>query len=145
MTEAAVPAKKKGFLREFREFIASGNLIQLAVAFILGAAIAAVIKSFTDDIMMQLVAAIFGKPDFSDVTITLRHNVGHDADGHSIDAVLRVGTFLNALISLVLTGLVLFVIVKLYNNMRRKQEEEAPGPTEVELLTQIRDELRARG
>jgi len=149
--------KSKGLIKEFREFIASGNMIELAVAVILAGAVGVVIKTFTDGIMMQIVAAVFGKPDFNDVTITLRHNVEtvKNADGTttSKDAVLQIGTFINALISLVLTGLVLFAIVKAYNRLKRRQavaeavEEvmaEPAGPTEIELLTEIRDALKAR-
>src|SRR5829696_7947157 len=130
--------QKKGVVKEFREFIASGNMIQLAVAVILGAATGVAIKAFTDGIIMQIVAAVFGKPDFSDVTIVLRHNVGTDANGNSVNAVLQIGTFVNALIALVLTGLVLFAIVKMYNTFKRKEAAENPGPTEIELLTDIR-------
>ncbi len=146
---------RQGLVKEFREFIASGNMIELAVAVILGAAISVVIKAFTEGIVMQVVAAIFGKPDFDDVTITLRHNVGTTVDPTTgnetqVDSVLRIGTFINTLISLVLTGLVLFAIVKAYNKLKARQqaqdaiEELAAGPTEVELLAEIRDALRAR-
>ena len=126
-------AKGKGLIQEFREFIASGNMIELAVGVILGAAVGVVIKAFTDGIMMQIVAAIFGKPNFDDVTITLRKNVETVTDpatGAKVqkDAVLQIGTFINALISLVLTGLVLFVIVKAYNKMKRKQAVEVDAP-----------------
>jgi len=150
--------KSKGLIQEFREFIASGNMIELAVAVILAGAVGVVIKAFTDGIMMQLVAAIFGKPDFNDVKITLRHNVESVKDPVTgvvtqKDATLQIGTFINALISLVLTGLVLFAIVKAYNRLKRRQavaeavEEvmaEPAGPTEIELLTEIRDALKAR-
>lgn len=142
----------KKFAKEFKDFIATGNMIELAVAVILGGAVGTVIKAFTDGIMMQLVAAIFGKPDFSDVTITVRENVETVVDPvtgveTSKDAVLQVGTFINTLISLALTGLVLFMIVKGYNKMKKKNEAEAApaGPSEVELLTEIRDALKARG
>ena len=136
----------KKFINEFRDFVATGNMIELAVGVILGTAVGAVIKAFTDGIMMQIVAAIFGQPDFSELAITLRKNVGTDADGNPIDATLKYGAFLNTLISLLLTGLVLFVIVKAYNRMKAKAAEEpAPaGPTEVDLLTEIRDALRER-
>lgn len=138
----------KDFAKEFKSFIATGNMVELAVAVILGTAIGAVIKSFTDGIMMQIVAAIFGKPDFSDVTIVLREDVGTvvvDGVETSVDSELQIGLFINALISLLLTGLVLFMMVKAYNRMKRKQlEENPPGPTEVELLTEIRDALAAR-
>ena len=149
MADSQSSSKSKGLIQEFREFIASGNMIELAVGVILAGAVGVVIKAFTDGIMMQVVAAIFGKPNFDDVTITLRKNVETNAEGKSVDAELQIGTFINALISLVLTGLVLFAIVKAYNRLKRKQaaEEEAAepaGPTEIELLTEIRDALKAR-
>ena len=154
MADSQSSSKSKGLIQEFREFIASGNMIELAVAVILAGAVGVVIKTFTDGIMMQVVAAIFGKPNFDDVTITLRKNVETVTDPVTKvetqkDAVLQIGTFINALISLVLTGLVLFAIVKAYNRLKRKQEAvegaaEPAGPTEIELLTEIRDALKAR-
>lgn len=152
-TSSSRVEKSKGLIQEFREFIASGNMIELAVAVILGAAVGVVIKAFTDGIMMQIVAAIFGKPNFDDVKITLRKNVETVVDPVTKvetqrDATLQIGTFINALISLVLTGLVLFAIVKMYNRMKRKQavEVDAPpaGPTEIQLLAEIRDALQHR-
>ena len=141
----------KNLVKEFREFIASGNMLELAVAVILGAAVAAVIKIFTEGIVMQVIAAIFGKPNFDDVTIVLRHDVSctTDAAGQRTctDAALQIGTFVNAVITLVLTGLALFMMIKAYNRMKRKQAAEEPGeplPTEVELLIEIRDALKAR-
>jgi large conductance mechanosensitive channel len=138
----------RNFLKEFKEFIATGNMLELAVAVILGAAVAAVIKAFTEGIVMQIIAAIFGKPDFSSVTIVLRRNVGKDATtGASLDSVLQIGTLINTLITLVLTGLVLFLMIKGYNRLKRKQVAEEPGipqATEVELLIEIRDALKAR-
>ena len=146
--------ESKGFISEFKDFIASGNMIELAVGVILGAAIGVVIRAFTEGIMMQIVAAIFGQPDFNDVKITLRRNVGTKlaADGKtqiSADATLQIGTFINALISLLLTGLVLFMIVKAYNRLRRRRVAEAaviePAlPSQIDLLTEIRDALKAQ-
>ena len=153
MADSKSSSASKGLIQEFREFIASGNMIELAVGVILAGAVGVVIKAFTDGIMMQVVAAIFGQPDFNDVKITLRHNVKKDADGNPIDATLQIGTFINALISLVLTGLVLFAIIKAYNRLKRRQAvadavaevvAEPAGPTEIELLTEIRDSLKAR-
>lgn len=144
----------KGLIKEFREFIASGNMIELAVGVILAGAVGVVIKTFTEGIMMQLVAAMFGQPDFNDVKITLRRHVSKVADPADPlkfiykDATLQIGVFINALISLVLTGLVLFAIVKAYNRVKRRRVVEesagASGPTEIELLTEIRDALKAR-
>ncbi len=136
------------FLKEFREFIATGNVIELAAAVILGASSSAVIKAFTDGIIMQAVAAVLGKPNFDDVTITLRHNVGKDPldPAKTVDAVLKIGTFINTVISLMTTGLVLFMLIKGYNRMKRRNAAESvdPGPSETQLLTEIRDALRQR-
>lgn len=135
----------KSFVKEFKDFIATGNVIELATAVILGAAIGRVITAFTDGIMMQIVAAIFGQPDFSNITITLRRNVATDEAGNSVDSVLQIGEFVNTLISLVMVGFVLFLIVKGYNKMRKQKAAEEPaGPSEVELLGEIRDLLSNR-
>ena len=135
----------KGFFKEFKQFISTGNMLELSVAVILGAAVKTVIDSFVNGIMMQIVAAIGGKADFSKLVITVR---GTD---------LFIGVFITALINLISIGLVLFVIVKAYNRLKRLGEAQAaaeelekaavhpPGPTEVELLAEIRDALRARG
>lgn len=145
----------KNMAREFKEFIATGNMMELAVAVILGAAVAASIKAFTDGIMMQIVAAIFGKPNFDDVTLTLRKNVGTDltdpANPKPIDSVLKIGTFINSVISLLTTGIVLFALIRGYNRIKRKSAVAAaaeaavdPAPSEIELLTEIRNSLRQR-
>jgi large conductance mechanosensitive channel len=117
--------------REFKEFISKGNLIELAVAVILGLAFNVVVQSLVADVFTPLIAAVFGEPDFSSITIQIG------------DGVIRIGSFLNALISFVIVGFVLFLVVKAYNRLLPKREEEI-APTEVELLRQIRDELRVR-
>jgi|SRR5687767_11775004 len=117
--------------REFKEFISKGSLIELAVAVILGLAFNVVVQSLVADVFTPLIAAVFGEPDFSSIRIQIG------------DGVIRTGSFLNALISFVTVGLVLFLVVKAYTRVLPKREEET-GPTEVELLRQIRDELRLR-
>ncbi|MBA3288129.1 MAG: large conductance mechanosensitive channel protein MscL [Acidimicrobiia bacterium] len=139
----------RNFVREFKEFIATGNMIELAVAVILAGAVGAVITSFTNGIMMQVVAAVFGQPDFGNITITLRENVDtviDPATGRetSVDSVLQIGAFINTLIVLVLTALVLFVIIKAYNRVKKPQEVVVVGPTEADLLAEIRDLLAGR-
>ncbi len=139
---------KKGLVQEFKEFIAGGNMLELAVAVILGTAIGAVIKAFTENVMMQIVAAIFGKPDFDKVGFTLGSNeVTDEVTGEvTKGSFIGIGSVITALISLVMVGLVLFAIVKAYNKMKAKQAAEAPpaGPSEVDLLIEIRDSLKAR-
>ena len=123
-------------LKEFKEFINQGNVVDLAVAVVIGAAFGAVIKSFTDDVLMQIIAAIFGKPDFSNLTFKIGKGV------------IRYGAFLNAVIAFVIIAFALFMVVKALNTLNRKKKVEeaaAPaGPTEVELLTEIRDQLARR-
>ena len=92
-------------LKEFREFALKGNLLELAVAFVLGVAFAAVVTSFVDDIIMQLVAAIAGKPDFSDLTFSIG------------DGVIRYGSFLTAVVTFLIIAWVLFLIVKAVQQM----------------------------
>jgi large conductance mechanosensitive channel len=118
-------------LKEFKEFISRGNLVELAVALILGLAFNTVVQSLVADVFTPLIAAIFGEPDFSAITIP----VG--------DSEILIGSFLNALFAFLITAWVLFLVVRAYNRSFPKEEEPA-APTELEILTQIRDELRLR-
>jgi len=118
------------FMREFREFAVKGNLIETAVALVLALAFTDLVKAFIADIITPIIAAIFGKPDFSNLTFTIN------------DSTFKYGDFINFAISFVLVAFVLFLILKAVNRMRREKEEEDPGPTEIELLAQIRDGIR---
>jgi large conductance mechanosensitive channel len=137
----------KSFVKEFRDFVITGNMIELAVGVILAGAVGAVIKVFTEDIMMNLVAAIFGKPSFNDVfRLRVSDTPKKDAAGAVISdgTYLEFGKLLTAIITLLITGLVLFMIIKAYNRLRRQKPAVAAGPSEVDLLTEIRDALRER-
>ena len=118
-------------LKEFKEFIARGNLVDLAAAVILGLAFNAVVQSLVIGVFTPLIGAVFGQQDLS----SLSFQVG--------SATIQVGFFLDALISFLVTAFVLFLVIKAYNRAFPKEETSAE-PTEVELLTQIRDELRGR-
>jgi large conductance mechanosensitive channel len=126
-------------IKEFREFLLRGNVVDLAVAVILGAAFGAVVTSFVNDILMQLIAAIGGQPDFSGLTFTIN------------DAEFRYGSFLNAVISFVIIGAaVFFLVVRPINTLmaRRKaglEPEPEAMPENVVLLGEIRDLLREGG
>lgn len=87
-------------IREFRDFALKGNLVELAVAFVLGVAFAAVVTSLVDDVIMQLVAAIVGKPDFSSLTFSIGKGE------------IRYGAFLTALVTFLIIAFVLFLVVK---------------------------------
>ena len=127
----------KNFLKEFKDFIVTGDLVEIAVAFILALAIKAVIDAFMNSIVNPLIGAIVGKPNLDNfLTITVRK-------GTKNEAIISVGAVLTQIISLLIVGLVLFMVVKAYNKMRKPAEADS-GPSEVELLTEIRDALRAR-
>ena len=110
-------------LKEFRDFLMRGNLIELAVAFVLGLAFAALVTSFVDDLIMPIVAMIIGKPDFSDLTFTIN------------DAVFRYGAFITAAITFVTTAAaIFFFVVKPVNAMTarlKKPEDETESPIKV--------------
>ena len=123
-------------LKEFRDFINRGNVVDLAVAVVIGAAFTAVITSFVNDVLLQLIAVVVGEPDFSDLTININ------------DSVIRYGSFLTALLSFVLIAIAVFLVVKAYNHLRElgpaSTDTEEPPPSEADLLAEIRDLLRER-
>lgn len=135
-------------IKGFRDFIARGNVVDLAVAVVIGAAFGAVITSLVDNIINPLIAAIFGKPDMSSVLVWTLNDAG-TADPAD-DAVLAVGAFLTAVLNfLIIAAAIYFLVVLPLNKLaeRRKKGDEVveeAGPTEVELLMEIRDELKAR-
>jgi len=138
-------------LKEFRDFIARGNVLDLAVAVIIGAAFATIAASLTDDIIMPIVGKIFGGLDFSSY-FTLLGPIPADYAGSPTDyaalkkagvPVLGWGQFITVLINFVILAFIIFLIIRSANKMMKKQDAPA-GPSEVDLLTEIRDELKKR-
>ncbi|HEX6220616.1 MAG TPA: large conductance mechanosensitive channel protein MscL [Acidimicrobiia bacterium] len=125
-------------VQEFRDFIARGNVVMIAVGFIMGIAFQGVVNSLVDNVIMPIVAIPFGQPNFDDLTLTVN------------DSVIMYGSFITATVIFMLTALAVFLfIVKPYNTFTARtagseDEVEAPGPTEIELLTEIRDSLAGR-
>jgi large conductance mechanosensitive channel len=138
-------------LREFRNFIARGNVRDLAVAVIIGAAFATITTSLTQDIIMPVVGAIFGGLDFTNYFSVLGHiPEGFKGNPHNYAALKAAGVavfgwgqFVTVVINFLILAFIIFLIVRLANKVQRKGEE-TPGPTETDLLTEIRDELRKR-
>ena len=138
--------------REFRDFIAKGNVLDLAVAVIIGAAFATITASLTDDIIMPVVGAIFGGLDFANYFTIL----GPVPDGYQGSlasyadlkkagvAVLGWGQFITVVINFLILAFVIFLLVRWANRVMKRGADAPSGPTEVELLTEIRDELRKR-
>lgn len=132
-------------VQEFKDFINRGNVVDLAVAVVIGAAFGLVINSFVDDVLMQIVAAIFGQPDFGALTIHWGDAIGVDPDsGLTLyENQIYYGSFLNSVINFLIVALAVFVAVKVYNRMQPPAEEEEAGPSEVDLLAEIRDTLKS--
>jgi len=120
--------------KEFKEFVADGNVVMLAVGFIMGLAFAALVTSVVENIIMPIIAIPFGEPEFSALTLEVNGSL------------IAYGSFLTALTVFLLTAVgVFFFIVKPYNMWTaRRGEDEATGPSELEVLTEIRDTLKSR-
>ena len=138
-------------LKDFRDFIARGNVLDLAVAVIIGAAFAKITTSLTEDIIMPVVGAIFGGLDFSSY-FTLLGPVPAGYHGSLKDyaalkaagaPVLGWGEFVTVVINFLILAFIIFLIIRAANKVMRKPEEVV-APTEVDLLTEIRDELKRR-
>ncbi|KAA2219380.1 MULTISPECIES: large conductance mechanosensitive channel protein MscL [Maribacter] len=133
-------------LKEFKNFIMTGNVIDLAVAVILAGAVGLVVNGFVSDIMMPIVGHFAGGLDFADMKIVLDEAVvGADGEVTKPENAIMYGKWVNAIINLITVGFVLFMIVKAYNKTKKKEEPapEAPkGPTAEELLMEIRDALK---
>jgi len=130
----------KGLLSDFRKFILRGNVLDLAVAVIIGIAFNAVVNSLVNDVIMQIIAAIVGKPNFDTLTFTIG------------EGVIYYGKFLTALLNFLIIAATLFVIIRSFEELQKRRkgtdEELEEAPEEVVLLSEIRDLLRggaARG
>ena len=134
-------------LKEFKAFIMTGNVLDLAIAVILAGAIGGVVKGFVNLVMMPLIGHFAGGVDFAELKVVLTEAVA-EADGVAAVAEnsIMYGAWINTIINLIIVGFVLFMIVKAYNKSKKKVEEApaAPaGPTkDQELLMEIRDALK---
>ena len=132
-----------GMINEFKEFIARGNVVDLAVGVVIGAAFGKIVSALVDGIVMPLIGLMLGGVKFSDLAITL-HPAELDAAGAEIAPalMLRYGAFLQAAIDFMIVAFVIFLFVKAYNRLRMPAEVVDAGPTEeVLLLREIRDSL----
>jgi large conductance mechanosensitive channel len=122
-------------LKEFREFITRGNVLDLAVAVIIGGAFGAIVTSLVDDVLMPLVGILLGGIDFSGLNVTMG------------GARVLYGNFIQAIVNFLVIAFAMFLVVRLANRVMRQKEAAPPAvPTpEVQLLTEIRDLLKERG
>jgi large conductance mechanosensitive channel len=140
-----------GIVNEFKEFALRGNVVDMAVGIVIGAAFSTIVKSLVDDIIMPPIGVITGGVDFSNIFIPLN---GQDypslaAARQAGAPTINVGVFINNCISFLIVAFVLFMAIKAMNRLRRKQAEapqtEPPPSREVQLLEEIRDALVKRG
>lgn len=138
-------------LKEFQEFIAKGNVMDLAVGVIIGGAFGLIVSSLVDDLIMPVVGAIFGGLDFSNYFLPLSSKVTAQslAAAKEQGAVFAYGNFLTVVINFLILAFIIFLMVRAVNNMRRRVERQkaavpAAPPADVRLLTEIRDLLARR-
>jgi len=133
-------------IKEFKKFIMGGNVIEFAVAVIMAGAIGLVVKGFVSMIVMPFVSHFTGGISFKDWKIVLDEAISEGDKIVRPENAIMYGEWIDTIINLLIVGLVMFLIVKIYNNMKKKEEEspsEPPKPTNEEvLLTEIRDLLK---
>jgi len=131
-------------LKEFKEFAMKGNLVDIAVAFVMGAAFNKIVSSFTGGIVSPLIGLVF-KSDFKDQKMILQEGVLDEAGNMTGEVALMWGEFITNLIDFIIVAFVMFMIIKGINKMKKKEETapEAPaGPSDNNLLNEIRDLLK---
>ena len=142
-------------LKDFKDFIAKGNVIDLAVAVIIGGAFATIVKSLTDEIIMPFVGAIFGGADFSRYFILLSTPEGYDGPMNDYAALqeagaamIGYGSFITAVINFLILAFIIFLLVryakKVMAEFEEPEDDKPAGPSEIDLLKEIRDELQKR-
>lgn len=121
-----------GMLKEFKEFAMKGNIVDLAVAVIIGTAFGKIVTALTETIIMPIISLVMGKGGVGELSVTIGNTV------------FPIGGFLQAVIDFILVAFVLFLMLKAMNTMMKKKEEAAPSapPEEIVLLRQIRDSLK---
>ncbi len=131
-------------LKEFKNFIMTGNVVEFAVAVIMAGAIGLVINGFVNDIVMPFVGEFTGGVDFANLKLVLTESQGVEGEeGYVAENAIRWGAWVNTLVNLVIVGLVMFLIVKAYNKTKKPEAPAAPaGPSQEELLAEIRDLLK---
>jgi len=143
-------------LKEFREFISRGNVLDLAVAVVIGAAFGAITASLVNQVIMPVVGLVLGGVDFSNLGIILRDAGSYASVNDAVAAgapVIQYGAFLNTIMNFLIIAFVLFMIIRSFNEMKRRSEKPKPEeaaappavPAEERLLAEIRDLLAAQG
>ena len=131
-------------IQEFKDFVNKGGVVEAAVGLIMALAFKPIVDSLVADVIMPVVGRIFGTPDFAGLKINLGGDSVPNPDNpdEMIEAAIYYGKFINTIISFVIIALVIFLMVRAYNKTQPDPEPEVDGPSEVDLLTEIRDGLK---
>jgi len=138
-----------GLINEFKAFAMRGNVVDMAVGIIIGAAFGKIVSSLVADVIMPPIGLLLGGVDFSDLAFVLQQ-ASTDEAGATVPAVtISYGVFLQTVLDFIIVAFAIFMVVKAMNNLKKKEAEKAPDPvkmsSEEALLTEIRDLLKARG
>ena len=133
------------FASEFKEFISRGNVVDLAVGVVIGAAFGKIVTSLVDNVIMPPIGYVIGGIDFSDLVLRIGNPVADAKGAISGGAVVKYGVFLNTIIQFAIIAFAIFLVVKVINRLMPKKAAAPAGPSaEVQLLTEIRDTLKAK-
>lgn len=133
----------KAFIEEFKAFAMRGNVVDLAIAVVIGAAFGKIVTSFTNDIIMPVIGLLTGGTDFSNLVWTLK-----EASGEVAAVTVNYGMFINTIVDFIIIAFAIFLVMKQMNRFMKKQEEAPAEPAkpseDVVLLTEIRDLLKRK-
>lgn len=138
-----------GMMKEFKDFAVKGNLVDIAVAFVMGAAFGKIVTAFNEGIVMPLVGQLMGGYDLSNKTYVIKKAVAEVTDASGVvstaveEVAIKWGAFLTATIDFVIIAFVMFMVIKTINNLKKKEEAAPSGPSSTDaLLMEIRDALK---
>jgi large conductance mechanosensitive channel len=140
-----------GFIKEFKDFAVKGNVMDLAIGVIIGGAFGKIVDSVVNDLIMPLISGIIGKPDFSNLYVTLKGDVPVGAalaDARKVKnaVIFAYGNFITVAINFLLLALIIFILIKGINKLKKAEPAKPPSPTEPsstdKLLMEIRDSLK---
>ncbi len=141
-------------LKEFKDFAMKGNVLDLAVAVIIGGAFGSIVTSFVNDVLMPPIGLLLGNTDFSDLQVILKSGQEAVMQGEAVvvpavaEVALRYGAFINTVLDFLIVAFSIFMVVKAFNKLKKRQEQApapAPAPSAEEtLLTEIRDLLKEK-
>ncbi len=125
-----------GMMSEFKDFAMRGNVVDMAVGIVIGGAFGKIVSSFVADVLMPPIGLLMGGVDFSDLAFTLQ-----EAAGDAGPVLIKYGVFIQSVVDFIIIAFAIFMVVKAMNSMKEEEPEEDPGPSEKDLLAEIRDSL----